>query len=167
MSQANFDVLDKVRKQLKHARIQRDRVPRGAPEAVLAKAHAKVAELEQKRDELYNRPASSGATGYHAACYIPHGQEGDSASAVPAPVQQPSSAPEASEGSAACLVEGDRVEELTRYDGDDNKVPGHWIYGKVMKVYASGMISVAYDGRDGWDYVPAEKVEKQRILDLA
>ena len=60
MSQANFDVLDKVRKQLKHARAQRDRVPKSAPEAVKAKANAKVAELERKRDEMYTGPEGLG-----------------------------------------------------------------------------------------------------------
>ena len=34
-----------IRKQVKHARVQRDRVPKSAPEAVKAKANAKVAEL--------------------------------------------------------------------------------------------------------------------------
>ena len=60
MSQASFDVLDKVRKQLKHARIQRDRLPKSAPQAVKSKADAKVAELERKRDELYTGPDGLG-----------------------------------------------------------------------------------------------------------
>ena len=60
MSQANVDVLDKVRKQPKHACIQRDGVPKTAPEAVKAKADVKVAELERKRDESYTGPEGLG-----------------------------------------------------------------------------------------------------------
>ncbi len=45
---------------MKHARVQRGRVPKTAPEAVNAKADAKVAELERKRDKLYTGPEGLG-----------------------------------------------------------------------------------------------------------
>ena len=53
-STAAYDELDRVRKALKHARIKRDRVPKADHEA-RRRAEEKVATLEQRRDELYER----------------------------------------------------------------------------------------------------------------
>ena len=49
-----FAELDRVRKALKHARIKRDRVPKGDAEA-RRRAEEKVAALEARRDELYEQ----------------------------------------------------------------------------------------------------------------
>ena len=49
-----FAELDRVRKALKHARIKRDRVPRGDAEGT-RRAEEKVAALEARRDELYEQ----------------------------------------------------------------------------------------------------------------
>ena len=49
-----FDDLGRVQKALKHARIKRDRVPKGATEAK-QKAEERVTALEKQRDELYEK----------------------------------------------------------------------------------------------------------------
>ena len=55
---STFEALEQVRKQ--HARSQRDRVPKTAPEAVRARAHARVAKLEKQRGKLYTAPDGLG-----------------------------------------------------------------------------------------------------------
>jgi hypothetical protein len=50
-----FGDLDKVRKQLKIARIQLGRVSRDAPAAGIAQTQTKVTDLERRRDELYQQ----------------------------------------------------------------------------------------------------------------
>ena len=55
---STFEALGQVRKQ--HARSQRDRVPKTAPEAVRARAHARVEKLEKQVVHCAGRPRAPG-----------------------------------------------------------------------------------------------------------